>query len=130
MLFRVFTLFIDKCKRKNQNHIKGIHACALATVCEYITGITLASCISEKEFRIILKNISMTYHYQAKMKVQATFSLSKEFIQSEIMEQLKTSDSIFKGLKVELHDIQNNHICTGLINWQIKKWEKVKTKIS
>ena len=25
--------------RKNKNHINGIHACALATVCEYATGL-------------------------------------------------------------------------------------------
>ncbi|MEO5571011.1 MAG: DUF4442 domain-containing protein [Bacteroidia bacterium] len=116
-------------KRKNQNHIKGIHACALATLCEYITGMTLVSSISEKEYRIILKNISITYHYQAKMKVQATFSLPSEFIQNKIIEPLKIDDSIFKELTVELYDIKNNHICTGVINWQIKKWEKVKTKI-
>jgi len=117
-------------KRKNQNHIKGIHACALATLCEYISGLTLISSLSEKDYRIILKNISITYHYQAKMKVLTTFSLSRESIQNDIIEYLKTSDYIFKELKVELFDIQKNHICTGLINWQIKKWEKVKTKIT
>jgi acyl-coenzyme A thioesterase PaaI-like protein len=115
-------------KRKNQNHIRGVHACALATLCEYVSGLTLMYSISEKEYRIILKNIKMTYHYQAKMKVQTTFLLSPEFINNEIINPLKTSDSIFKELTVELYDILNNHICTGLINWQIKKWEKVKTK--
>jgi acyl-coenzyme A thioesterase PaaI-like protein len=116
-------------KRKNQNHIGGIHACALATLCEYISGLTLMSSISEKEYRIILKNIKVTYHYQAKMKVQATFSLSEEFLQKEILEPLKTSDSIFKELHAEVYDMEKNHICTGMINWQIKRWEKVKTKI-
>ena len=117
-------------KRKNKNHIGGIYACALATLSEYISGLTLMSSISEKEYRIILKNINITYHYQAKMKVQATFSLSEEFLQNEIIKPLKTSDSIFKELAVELYDTQKNHICTGLINWQIKKWEKVKTKVA
>lgn len=28
-------------KRKNLNHIKGIHACALATLAEYTSGLTL-----------------------------------------------------------------------------------------
>lgn len=116
-------------KRKNMNHIKGIHACALATLCEYISGLSLMSSISEKEYRIILKNIHMTYHYQAKMNVYATFSLSQEFIQKEIVESLKLSESVFKELKVEVYDTSKNHICTGLINWQIKKWEKVKTKM-
>ncbi len=117
-------------RRKNLNHIKGIHACALATLCEYISGLSLMSSVSEKEYRIILKNIKMTYHYQAKMKVQSTCMLTKEFIRNEIIEPLRISDSIFKELTVDVFDTQKNHICTGLINWQIKKWEKVQTKIS
>ena len=28
--------------KKNKNHINGIHACALATLCEYISGLSLA----------------------------------------------------------------------------------------
>lgn len=115
--------------KENRNHIKGIHACALATLCEYVSGLFLAYSISENEYRVILKNIFMTYHYQAKMKVHTTFSLPVEFIQTEIIEPLKISDCIFKELKVEVYDEKKNHICTGLINWQIKKWEKVKTKI-
>ena len=27
--------------RSNQNHIKGIHACLLATLCEYVSGLSL-----------------------------------------------------------------------------------------
>src|SRR5215204_4635582 len=60
-------------RRSNLNHVKGIHACALATLCEYTIGITLLSMISEKEYRIILKNLSLEYLYQAKMDVTAEF---------------------------------------------------------
>lgn len=115
-------------RTKNLNHIKGIHACALATLCEYISGLTLVSLISEKEYRIILKNISMTYHYQAKKNVEATFSLSPLIIENEILIPLQNTDSVFKEFAVEVYDTDKNHICTGLINWQIKKWSKVKTK--
>ena len=52
--------------RKNMNHIKGVHACLLATLCEYATGLSLLLHLSPKEYRVILKNINMTYHYQAK----------------------------------------------------------------
>jgi hypothetical protein len=124
----VFTILLPY-KRKNRNHIKGIHACALATLCEYISGLVLVNFLSEKDHRIILKNIHMTYHYQAKMDVETTFSLAPEFIQNEIEAPLKSSDSVFKELTVNVYDVHRNHICTGVINWQIKKWEKVKTKI-
>ena len=115
-------------KKANLNHIKGIHACALATLCEYSTGVVLLTSTDSKLYRVILKNIHMTYHYQAKTAVTAKFELTKEWIDKNIIEPLKTKDAIFSELTVEVYDIANNHICTGLINWQIKLWKNVKTQ--
>ncbi|MDQ3050028.1 MAG: DUF4442 domain-containing protein [Bacteroidota bacterium] len=115
-------------RRSNLNHVKGIHACALATLCEYTVGVTLVSKISEREYRIILKNIRMEYHYQAKMNVSAKFSLPDELLQSVIIKPLETSDAIFHEFEIPVYDTAKNHICTGFVNWQIKKWEKVSTK--
>ncbi len=112
--------------RKNKNHVNGIHACALATVCEYISGLSLARELSSKEFRIILKEIQMTYHYQAKMNACTTFSLpTNEAI--IIREELKNNDATFRRYAVEVYDEKQNHICTGNIYWQIKPWNKTKT---
>ncbi|MBN8704112.1 MAG: DUF4442 domain-containing protein [Bacteroidetes bacterium] len=114
-------------KKANLNHIKGIHACALATLSEYCTGLVLLSAIDATKYRIILKNINITYHYQAKTAVHAKFELTPEWIEANVLEPLKTSDAVFKEFKIETHDASNNHICTGLINWQIKPWKSVKT---
>lgn len=116
-----------KNKRSNRNHIKGIHACLLATLCEYVSGLSLLLHLSPKEYRIILKNIHMIYHFQARTDVFVTFKMSKEDIQSEILSPLKTQEAIFKEFVVDVYDVKNNHICTGLINWQIKPWQYVKT---
>jgi acyl-coenzyme A thioesterase PaaI-like protein len=115
--------------KPNQNHIKGIHACLLATLCEYASGLSLLMYFSPKEYRIILKNINMTYHYQAKTDVYVTFKISKQQIEEEILAPLKTQDAIFKEFTVEVYDNEKNHICTGLINWQIKAWKNVKMKV-
>lgn len=114
-------------KRNNQNHIKGIHACLLATMCEYVSGLSLLTHFSPKEFRIILKSIHMTYHYQAKTAVSVTFKITKQQIEEEILKPLKTQEAVFREFAVEAYDTNNNHICTGLINWQIKAWKHVKT---
>ena len=112
----------------NQNHIKGIHACLLATLCEYVTGLSLLIQLDPKEYRIILKNIHMTYHYQAKKDVTVTFKYTKQELEQEVITPLKMNGAIFKELAVDTYDIDGNHICTGLINWQIKAWKNVKTK--
>lgn len=115
--------------KPNRNHIRGIHACLLATLCEYVSGLSLLVHFSPKEYRIILKTIHMTYHYQAKSAVYVKFKITKEQIQSEILNPLKTQEAIFKEFPVEVYDSENNHICTGLINWQIKAWKNVKMKV-
>ena len=116
-------------KRFNQNHIKGIHACLLATLCEYASGLSLLIHLSPKEYRIILKNIHMTYHYQAKKNVQVVFKLMKAEVQTQFAIPLQSQEAIFHEFKVEVFDTDANHICTGLINWQIKAWKFVKNKV-
>ena len=116
-------------KRFNQNHIKGIHACLLATLCEYASGLSLLLYLSPKEYRIILKTIHMTYHYQAKHDVQVVFKLTKQQLETDFITPLKTSEAIFHEFKVDVYDVEKNHICTGLINWQIKAWKNVKIKV-
>ncbi len=115
--------------RNNMNHIKGIHACLLATMCEYVSGLSLLLHLSPKEYRIILKNINITYHYQAKTNVFVKFKIDKKEMQENILSPLKTLDAIFREFTVDIYDANNQHICTGLINWQIKAWDKVKMKI-
>ncbi len=117
-----------KNKSYNQNHIKGIHACLLATLCEYVSGLSLLLKLDPKEYRIILKNIHMTYHYQAKENVHVTFKLSDDYFSKEILQPLEDSEAIFKEFAIDVFDTKQNHICTGLINWQIKSWKKVKTQ--
>ncbi len=116
-------------KRYNQNHIKGIHACLLATLCEYASGLSLLLHLSPKEYRIILKTIHMTYHYQAKSDVHVTFKLTKQQVETDFVNPLKNTDALFHEFKVEAFDTENHLICTGLINWQVKAWKSVKMKV-
>jgi len=115
-------------RRTNLNHVKGIHACALATLCEYAIGLTLVSKIGEKEFRFILKNLDIEYHYQAKMDVVAAFELNDAQLSEQIILPLQNTDAVFCKFEIRVFDLANNHICTGFANWQIKKWDKVKVK--
>lgn len=114
--------------KNNRNHIKGIHACALATLCEYVSGLSLLIKLDPKQYRIILKNISITYHYQAMSTTSVTFQLDQQEIEQQILQPLQTEEKIFREFTVEAYDIENHHICTGVINWQIKAWKNVKTK--
>ena len=113
----------------NRNHIKGIHACLLATMCEYVSGLSLLLQLNPNHYRIILKNISMTYHFQAKTSVYASFELLPDTVATQILRPLENQEALFKEFSVEVYDEDKNHICTGVINWQIKAWKNVKLKV-
>ena len=116
-------------RKSNFNHIKGIHACALATLSEFTTGFLLLTKLDPKKYRLIMQSIHMDYHYQAKMNSIGEFKVEDPWLASEILNPLKSIDKIIVNCEVKIHDIQGNHISTGKVAWQIKNWEKVKTKV-
>src|SRR5688500_15361722 len=77
-------------KRKNFNHIKGLHACALATLSEYGTGLLLISTLGFSVYRHIMQLLEMDYHYQGKMDATAHFEISKEWLQENILVPLQS----------------------------------------
>ena len=114
--------------RKNKNHINGIHACALATLCEYISGLSLARALPPENYRLILQTIHVDYHYQGKTKLHTRFGIDEKELM-EIKSTIKEKDSIVKEYSVSIYDTSQNHICTGIITWQIKEWGKVSLKV-
>lgn len=116
-------------RKRNKNHINSMHACALATICEYITGITLAKVIDPEKYRFILQKLEMSYKYQAKKDVIARMEIPSGWIMDEVLVPLRSAESVIKEFKAELFDTDHNLICIGSSNWQIKKWDAVKTKV-
>jgi acyl-coenzyme A thioesterase PaaI-like protein len=115
--------------RKNFNHIRGLHACALATISEFTTGFLLASVLSTDKYRLIMKRLEMNYHYQGKMDAFAEFRISKEWLQQNIFEPLGKNDAVEINCEVKVYDVKGNHLTTGNVFWHVKNWEKVKTKV-
>lgn len=115
-------------RRKNFNHIRGIHACAMATVSEFTTGFLLISRLDAKKYRLIMQRLEMDYHYQGKMDAFASFSISEEWLTEKIYQPLQQQEAVIIPCEVKIHDSQGNHLTTGKVFWQVKDWAKVKTK--
>lgn len=115
-------------KRINFNHIKGIHACALATASEYSTGLVLLNKLDPKKYRIIMQRMEMQYHYQAKKDTIVQFKINEDWLKQEVLEPLTKQEAIIVNCEVRSHDQDGNHLTTGNIFWQIKSWNKVRTK--
>lgn len=116
-------------RKANFNHIRGIHACALATLSEYTTGFLLLTRLDPKKYRLIMERIEIDYHYQAKMDSYATFQISKEWLEEYAFQPLKSSPKISLDCEVLIHDRDGNHISTAVVRWQVKSWKEVKTKV-
>ena len=115
-------------KRKNLNHIRGLHACALATISEYATGLLLISKLGFDTYRIIMQRLEMDYHYQGKMDATAHFAISEQWLNDQIYEPLKSQESATLICEIKIFDAKSNHLTTGKVHWQIKEWKRVKTK--
>ena len=116
-------------RKANFNHIKGIHACALATLSEFSTGFLLLTKLDPKKYRLIMHSISMEYHYQAKMDSYGSFDISEEWLNKWIYKPKESTEKVLVDCEVKIHDKEGNHISTGSVKWQIKSWKKVKTKV-
>jgi len=115
--------------KKNFNHIRGTHACGLATAGEYCAGLLLLSNLGSEKYRIIMKSLHAEYHYQAKMDAIATYELNQSDLERKILAPVNKGEVIFHTCKANIADLENNHIATITTEWQIKGWDKVKMKI-
>jgi acyl-coenzyme A thioesterase PaaI-like protein len=134
--FRVVAISRDAIKvllpyrRKNFNHIRGLHACALATVSEFATGLVLLLRLDAKKYRLIMQRLEMDYHYQGKMDAYASFSVSDEWMQTNIYQPLTITEAIVVPCEIRIVDAKGNHLTTGRVYWQVKDWQKVRTKVA
>lgn len=115
-------------RKANRNHIRGIHACCLATAAEFCSGLALMEHVDPKRYRIIMKEIRMEYHLQAKTAAHAEFNPAAEVLQERLLRPLADGEPALFVAQVPVHDRDGNHLATGEVTWQIKDWSQVRTK--
>lgn len=117
-------------KRRNWNHIKGTHACAIATVSEFSAGLLLMMNLDADNYRIIMRSISVEYFYQCKMDAVASSEAEGEELQADMVNSLAgNQDGVYKEIETKLHTKDGKHVATAKTLWQIKEWSQVKTKV-
>ncbi len=117
-----------KYKRVNFNHIKGIHACALATIGEFSAGTCLIKKFGMEKYRFILKTLNAEYHYQGKMDVYSTTTISDEQV-NKVKEELNKDDKSLITLISEIENKKGERVATITTTWQLKEWSKTKVKV-
>jgi acyl-coenzyme A thioesterase PaaI-like protein len=112
-------------KSLNTNHLKGIHACALALVGEYSSGLIILRNTGLKDYRIILKEMHVKYEKQAKGQVTGRAVLTSEHI-TQLKEELPQSGEVLIKLQTEMFNQKNERVAVAETHWHLKNWNKVK----
>jgi hypothetical protein len=115
-------------RKSNLNHLKGMHACGIATLAEYTSGIFLLQKAKSSGYRLIMKSIHVEYHYQAKSAVHATFGLDEAAFDEKVRKPLAQEGVLLDDFIVKVYDTEENHIATATMEWQLKDWKKTKYK--
>lgn len=115
-------------KNKNLNHLKGIHACAIATVGEFCAGMSIIKSFPIAKYRPILSKLSAEYLYQGKTDLTGVIKIVPDKILA-VKDEIETSGKSLIDLETILTDKQQNIVAKVHTTWQIKSWEKVKTKV-
>lgn len=132
--FRLLTLNDEEVKirlpykNKNLNHLKGIHACALATVGEFCAGMSLIRSFPMSKYRPILSKLNVEYLYQGKTDVIGTIKIVPDKILA-VKDEIETAGKSLIELETIVTDKQQNVVAKVFTTWQIKSWDKVKTKL-
>lgn len=116
-------------KRKNHNHLRGIHACAIATIAEFSGGFLLLSRLDPRKYRLIMSRIEVDYLYQAKERIVSESHLPEVRLQQEIIEPLRQQEAITIRMESRIADISGNQVAIAFTTWQVKCWDKVRTQI-
>jgi acyl-coenzyme A thioesterase PaaI-like protein len=116
-------------KRANYNHVKGIHACAIATVAEFSAGFLLLTKLDPKRYRLIMSRIEVEYLYQAKEQIVSESSILPEELEEKIYKPLQEQEAITIALKSRVSDLSGNEIAVAFTTWQVKPWDQVQTKL-
>ena len=116
-------------RRRNHNHIRGIHACAIATIAEFSSGLILLAKLDPAKYRLIMSKLEIDYLYQAKQLIYATTELDEQRLRKEILQPLQTKDAISITQQTLVSDRQGNLVARAQVTWQIKRWDKVRTKL-
>ena len=116
-------------KKKNFNHIRGIHACAIATVAEFSAGFLLLTKLDPARYRLIMSNLEIEYTYQAKEEIYSESRYSEQDLDEQVVKPLEEQELVTVRMESRVRDKSGNEIALAYSTWQIKVWDRVKTKV-
>lgn len=129
--FKITSLKDEECVvrlpfvRKNKNHLRTVHACAMATIGEYAAGLVLIRNFPVAENRIIMKQLEIIFFKQAKEELRGIAKFSNKN-KEEALESLAENSFCEIPMETLIYNKEEEHIATVKTTWHLKDWKKVR----
>lgn len=115
-------------RKLNHNHLGGVHACAMATVGEYCAGMSLLKLFGISKYRLILSELNVKYTYQGRVDLEGMCS-PRQIDAEKVHAGLQAEGKYLQELKTIIRDLNGKEVALVTTVWQLKPWEKVRTKV-
>lgn len=116
-------------RRRNKNHVGGIHACAIATIGELSAGFLLLTKLDPLKYRLIMSHLEVEFKYQAKEPIISEAALDEEQFKKDVLYLLGQGEASMISMEAFVHDLSGNEVAKVKTKWQIKPWESVQTSV-
>tara|TARA_B110000285_G_scaffold235283_1_gene316064 strand:- start:2072 stop:2590 length:519 start_codon:yes stop_codon:yes gene_type:complete len=115
-------------RRSNKNHLNGMHACAMATACEFASGLAVLERFNMEDFRLIMHRLEMDYHRRpASGRCESHAAIPKELEQQIRVDLASSADQVSRFSMVsELFDGSGERVATAQVHWHVKPWSAVR----
>ena len=114
-------------KYRNKNHLRTMHACAIATAAEYVSGLNVVQAFDMEKFRLIMSRIEVDYVRRPDGYCHAESGISNEHM-SQINRELDAEGVSKFSLVSIVTDSKNEKVAEATVYWQVKSWQKVLVK--
>jgi acyl-coenzyme A thioesterase PaaI-like protein len=115
-------------RRANQNHLKGMHACAMATACEFCSGMAVLIRFDMADYRLIMNRLEVNYVRRpapGNCTAVSDIPIDLEVSVNTEIEQSKDGASRFT-LPSRLLDAEGEVVAEAQVHWHVKPWSRVR----
>ena len=114
-------------RRRNLNHLGTMHACAMATAGEYVSGLNVIEAFDISKFRLIMSRLEVDYVRRPKGGCEAK-SVWPEGVKERVEKDMEQEGVGIFTLESKVMDSMGELVATTTTHWQVKSWEKVRAK--
>ena len=114
----------------NRNHLNGMHACAIATACEFCSGLAVLAQFEMKAYRLIMNRLEVDYTRRPdRGACEARAEIAPDLKEQVVRLMAESEDGAARFIMPSvLVDSRGEEVARATVHWHVKAWKDVKYK--